>query len=284
MIESNPRAWRLYISENMEAVQTDYQYPTDESVTDNFENYQDPMKRYRELEAISNTIPSDAKVIFDFGCGVGRNFEEIRKAVLDSEDALFIGIEPDERRADISAGNKLDFEVFHEDIRIIEQAPQNNKIDYFLCCQVLGHTPVNVTNRICTAAIMRLSDTGVAHFCIPFVNSSLADAKGDFFHMIDLEKNPEDKGFRVRISAEEFDRLTSSRNTSGILPVRAFSVLIPERNMKQNIYFPLVNLPYYFQTFAIEPFYVEATIYSIHAWYDDVPYVGDISVAVRRGT
>lgn len=64
MIESNPRAWRLDISENMEAVQTDYQYPTDESVTDSFENCQDPMKRYRELATISNTIPSEKTYVF----------------------------------------------------------------------------------------------------------------------------------------------------------------------------------------------------------------------------
>lgn len=147
MLESNPRTWQIYLSKNMKSIQTDYQYPTNENITDNFENCQDPMKRHRELVVISNTIPYDAKVIFDFGCGVGRNFEALRKAVFDSEDALFVGIEPDKQRANISATNKLGFEIVHGDIKIIEQAPKSSKIDHFLCCQVLGHTPVNITDH-----------------------------------------------------------------------------------------------------------------------------------------
>ena len=280
MIRSTRNAWLAYLYERRETSLPIYQYPTEERLTDNIEYRQDPLKRQRELEMISSAITSSAEVVCDFGCGVGRNFEILRRSV--SGDALFIAIEPDAQRASAAAQVGQNFKVVNGGIEIIEQAPQDCKIDHLLCCQVIGHTSMEGMERIVETILTRLSETGEAHFCIPFINSSLTDMEGDFFHTVNLNAMPEDEGFRTRITTGEFDHLVTRGYISDTLPVRAFSVLLSEVNIASSIPFLLEKFPDSFHNLIVDSFQGVATIYSVHARYDGIPYIGDVSIVVRR--
>ena len=258
-----------------------YRYPANERVTDTLEQQQDPLKRSREMQVIRESVPEDAKVVCDFGCGVGRNFGVLRQCV--SEDALLFGMEPDESRARIAFRNEESILVLNGGVDLLEQAPGSCSIDYFLCCQVVGHVGDETMKRIFRAALARLSDNGAAHFCFPFVNSSLMSSpEHDFFHVVNLDLTPSDKQFRVEVDEEEFDRRAEDAEAQRSLPVRAFSVRIRSTGSELRPPVTLDAIPYAFEELVCDPFEGIATVYSVHAWRGELPYIGDISLVVER--
>ena len=280
MTLSNLHAWRTYLATRSHKPHSTYRYPTNEDITDDSETHQDPMKRQREVESISRAAPSHAEVVCDFGCGLGRNFEALRHSV--SRDAVLIGVEPDARRRQTAALNQHGFQVFPGSIEFIAEAPDVCTIDHFLCCQILGHTPTAVTRDIITTALARLSDSGTAHFCVPFINAALHHATHDFYHVVHLQRNPDDPGFRIPLAQDEFDHIAETGMQRDVLPVRALAVHIPEGCDRSNIPFALDELPKAFDL-PISGFLQSTTmIYSVHTWHRDTPYVGDISIVMRR--
>ena len=280
MTLSNPHAWRTYLATRSHKSHSPYRYPTNEDITDDSEGHQDPMKRQREVESISRAVPSHAEVVCDFGCGLGRNFETLRHSV--SRDAVLIGIEPDARRCQMAALNQQGFQVFPGSIEFIDEAPDFCTIDHFLCCQILGHTPTAVTRDTITTALARLSDTGTAHFCVPFINATFDDTMHDFYHVVHLQRNPDDPGFRVPLAQDEFDRFFETGIQRDVLPVRAFAVHIPEGCDRSSIPFALDELPKAFDLPILRFFHSTTTIYSVHTWHGDIPHIGDISIVMRR--
>ena len=280
MFLSNLEVWRTYLRERNHALHSLYRYPTDEGITDNSEIHQDPMKRLRELESISRAVSARAEVVCDFGCGLGRNFETLRNSV--SEGALLIGVEPDAQRQQIAARNTQGFQVFSGSIEFIKEAPEICSIDHFLCCQVLGHTPTSVTRDIIATSLARLSVDGIANFCVPFVNATLHDAVEDYFHEVHLQLNPGSSEFRIRLTEDEFDRIVKTGMRRDVLPVRAFAINIPEDIDRASIPLFTDKIPKTFGSFIADSFRSKTTIYSVHTWHEDIPYIGDLSISIQR--
>ena len=238
------------------------------------------MKRQREVESISRAAPPHAEVVCDFGCGLGRNFETLCQSV--SRDALLIGIEPDARRSQIAGLNQRGFQVFPGSIEFIAEAPDVCTIDHFLCCQILGHTPTAVTRDIITIALARLSHSGTAHFCVPFINAASHDTAHDLYHVVHLQRSPDDPEFRIPLAQDEFDLIAETGMQKDILPVRAFAIHVPEGCDRSSIPLALDRLPKAFDLPIAGFFRSTTTIYSVHKWHRDTPHIGDISIVMRR--
>lgn len=216
----------------------------------------------------------------DLGCGVGRNFETLRKAT--KPDTLYIGIEPDIHRAALAEEASRDFHVLNSGIEFIDQAPSSLLVDYLLCCQVLGHTTVAAMEHMVGVILARVSENGVVNFCIPFINKAMANSNGDYYHLVDLSKSPDEDGFRIGVSKERFERCVTKNVKSSFLPVRAFCVPIPTYETMPETPFDLDALPDSFLGLISDSFNARATVYSVHTWKGQVPYVGDISITVER--
>ena len=277
------RTWSRFLADRIEMLNGTYQYPANESITDTLETQQDPLKRSREMQTIRESVPSGARIVCDFGCGVGRNFGVLRQCV--SENSLFFGMEPDKDRAKIALRNEEKFLVLNGGVELLEQAPSRCTIDYFLCCQVVGHVRDKTMKRIVRSALNRLSDGGAANFCFPFVNSSLLiSQEKDFFHVVNLDLTPNDKHFRIEVDEEEFDRHAEDSVEQWLLPVRAFSARIGSNDSDFRPPVVLDGIPYAFEELICDQFEGSATVYSVHAWHGDLPYVGDVSLVVKRRT
>ena len=276
------QAWRAYLA-SAQCSETIgyYQYPANETLTDAVEERQMAYKRERESHVVHNMLGGTEGVTVDFGCGVGRH---LRTLDAESEDTLVIGIDPDRARAASSSLNCPNATVVCADIGLIESAPPQCTIDRWLCVQVLGHVPREMTRRIVDATLNRLAPGGNAVFLVPFANAGASNGTEDLFHVVHLDQDPGSESFRTRVQPDEFDRLASGKAPNGELPVRAFRCDIEiggKRGLKRISH---EQVPQAFTTgIAKRPNLVlSAQLVGVHAWRGGRPWIGDIALRVSR--
>ena len=259
-----------------------YKYPTSEKKSGDSEKQQDPGKRSREIEVITQSIPVGWKHAIDFGCGVGANFSVLANS-FHSHRAKLLGIEPDKERMLeahklASSFSSLSIDVRCGDISILENEPNLSNCDFALLCQVIGHTSRHETDRVVRVIGDVVNAGGRGIFLLPFFNSVRHRAKTDFFHCVDLRLSPYDTSFRKKLSPHEFDKMCSFPE-KGILPVRAFGIMLYYSCDLNDLPIPIDSTPSVFDASA---FSTKTWIYSIHKFTDGgVPLIGDLIVEVN---
>ena len=273
--------WNDYVKHYCMPKSGNYRYYTTEKITDELESLQDAFKREKEIEAISSVVKNSPSILIDFGCGIGRNLEVLQKEL--DKGALVIGVEPDERRARIASGAGNNCLIVNSDKRFLLDSPKECKVDYVLCCQVLGHTSTDESVGILNAIFAKLSDDGIVQLLVPFINSNLNDSIADYYHYCDLQRLPDDKNFRVSLSKKEFNLLTIREFEDHILPVRSFSLDVPMVQERGEVTSIAIAMPPSFSGIVPSGFDVLTSIYSVHKWVSGQPLIGDISIVIKRG-
>ena len=279
MIPDNAQIGVTRLAQDGDLRSARYRYSAGESLTDAAETAQDPGKPVREREAIVRAVPRRARVLCDYGCGVGRNFPVLARACPAS--SLCIGVEPDAARLRRAAQTSDGFSVLHGGVERLDAffARCAFVIDHLLCCQVIGHTTRAETRRIVSSVVRWLSPSGTAHFCVPFVNAALhRGGGGDFYHVVDLERAPHMAGFRTALDAQAFDALVSTGASAGRLPVRAFALDLGVGRNAHRVPFGVRASPGALVPPAGSGLRASASVYAVHVWAGERAYIGDVSV------
>jgi SAM-dependent methyltransferase len=249
-----------------------YRYPINEREGDVREARQDPYKRLREMSMIEAMMSFPWCRAMDFGCGIGRNFSLFFKTRMVNTVVHVQAVEPDHTRLSIAQleGAQLAHPEFEIDYVASLDTAAPSTLDLILCCQVIPHMPIAVTEKVLDAFALRLKPGGVLIVCIP-IHFGLAC--GDFLHLVKSGRPDHSEVVRTAITQQKFDHITQNP-PPGVLPVRAFASR-PSIPISSN-----ANLPVPAETpalFTRPEFRSSGTfVYSVHEFRDEAPVIGDL--------
>lgn len=287
--------WIDFLGPYLDQRTSHYDYSIVDFTPDDGFLFPDASKHQREATALRTCLHSDWEVMIDFGCGPGAHFDLANPSAW--REALFLGIEPDPRRADWARENARKTlanvshnEVVNADVGLLEKAPDGLVADNILCCQVLGHTSARQTARILEAFGKVLRQSGCLALALPVVGPQFrgdltADDWGgerDYPHLVDVRHSSREPGFRQTITLDKFD-MHAEKPAPQVLPVRCF--FVPDFPDPSEVDYPVaIDAPPTVARLIRDEFEISSTqLYHLHARSDgDVPAIGDAVLCLHK--
>lgn len=293
--ESRAKIWRDML-DRIQSVSSLYFYPGTDDGVDKALAVQDRDKVSREQALLRTMIPKNWIVTVELGCGMGRNFRILDDPSPISQKRLIVGIEPDASRAKQSevVARELQYietKVINGDVGVLTKLPENDA-DVALCVQVVGHVATGELERIINQLFSTLRSGGRLILCIPVVGPAFSGEPGtekwngqdDYFHLVNLRKNPFTAGFRQQLSRTEFNKMVSNSTDNQLLPVRSFFIdeMPPDAN---SVPFAVGATPRAIAELTVDRFVLtESIVYSVHRLQpdSDVAAVADLMLVYHK--